>query len=185
MRKIDFRIPAVAGVALIMLAVAPAAKAEQPAILFVPGTGEAALADTDALPAPVTRLAGAEDRRDTETRLNDMARDLADPRVQDGVADMVERIGETVLDLPVGKFAAAVERARPGTVSRRVREDATVADLAGRDADRLPRELGEGSRQMMSMFSGFAAAFAGMMPAFEDMARDLEASMRDIKAARD
>jgi hypothetical protein len=114
-----------------------------------------------------------------------MAEDLADPRVQNGVAAMVERIGETMLDLPVGKFAAAVEKARPGTIEKRIREDATVADLAGRDAERLPRELGKGSRQMMNMLSGFASAFATMMPEFEAMGRDLERSMKDIKAARD
>ena len=70
-------------------------------------------------------------------------------------------------------------------VAARIREDATVADLAGRDAERLPSELGKGSRQMMTMLSGFASAFATMVPEFEAMGRDLERSMKDIKAARD
>ncbi|MCC6479637.1 MAG: hypothetical protein IT552_10545 [Sphingomonadaceae bacterium] len=69
-------------------------------------------------------------------------------------------------------------------MKKRVREDATVADLAGGDAERLPRELGKGSRQMMTMLSGFAAAFATMMPEFEQMGRDLEVSLKDIKRAR-
>jgi hypothetical protein len=182
MRKIDFRVPAVAGLAVLLLAFAPAAKAEQAPILFVPGTGDAAPV-LEA--APAVRLAAPSDGRDAEAKLNGMAEDLADPRMQDGVAAMVERMGETMLDLPVGKFAAAIEKARPGTMKKRIGEDATVADLAGRDAERLPGELAKGSRQMMTMLSGFAAAFATMMPEFEDMARDLEASMKDIKRARD
>jgi hypothetical protein len=182
MRKIDFRVPAVAGLAVLLLAFAPAAKAEQAPIVFVPGTGEAAPV-FDA--APVVRLAAPKDDRDAEAKLNDMAEDLADPRMQDGVAAMVERMGETMMDLPVGKFAAAIEKARPGTIGKRIRNDATVADLAGRDAERLPGELAKGSRQMMTMLSGFAAAFATMVPEIEDMARDLDESMKDIKRARD
>ncbi len=185
MRKIDFRIPAIAGLAVLLVAFAPAAKAEQPEILFVAGTGEAApVPAAEPMPAPVARLAAPNDDRDAEAKLNAMAEELADPRMQDGVAAMVERMGETMLDLPFGKFAAAIEKARPGTMKKRIREDATVADLAGRDADRLPGELARGSRQMMTMLSGFASAFATMMPELEDMARDLEASMKDMKRAR-
>ncbi|HMS19270.1 hypothetical protein [uncultured Sphingorhabdus sp.] len=180
MRSIDFRVPAVAGFAILLLAFAPGAKAaEVQDIQFVAGTGEASTA------GPIALARNTDDSRDAETKLNDMADDLADPRVQNGVAAMAERIGETMLDLPVGKFVAAIEKARPGTMKKRIREDATVADLAGRDAEHLPRELGKGSRQMMTMLSGFASAFATMMPEFEQMGRDLERSMKDIKAARD
>lgn len=180
MRSIDLRVPAVAGFAILLLAFAPGAKAtEAQEIRFVAGTGEVSTA------APIALANSTDDSRDAEATLNKMADDLVDPRVQNGVAAMVERMGETLLDLPVGKFAAAVEKARPGTIEKRIREDATVADLAGRDADRLPRELGKGSRQMMTMLSGLASAFATMMPEFERMGRDLESSMKDIKAARD
>ena len=180
MRSIDLRVPAVAGFAILLLAFAPGAKAtEAQEIRFVAGTGEVLTA------APIALANSTDDSRDAEATLNKMADDLVDPRVQNGVAAMVERLGETLLDLPVGKFAAAVEKARPGTIEKRIREDATVADLAGRDADLLPRELGKGSRQMMTMLSGLASAFATMMPEFERMGRDLESSMKDIKAARD
>jgi hypothetical protein len=188
MRKIDFRIPAVTGLAVAALAFAPAVKAQEAPIQFVAGTGEMAALMEDApadAPAPVARLAAPKDGRDAEAKLNDMAEDLADPRMQAGVAKMVERMGETMMDLPVGKFAAAIEKARPGTMKKRISENATVADLAGRDAERLPGELAKGSRQMMTMLSGFAAAFATMMPEFEDMADDLKESMKDIKRARD
>lgn len=180
MRSIDLRVPAVAGFAILLLAFAPGAKAtEAQDIQFVAGTGEVSTA------APIALAGKKDDNRDAEAKLNNLAEDLADPKVQNGIAAMAERISETMLDLPVGKFAAAIEKARPGTTKKRIREDATVADLAGRDAERLPAELGKGSRQMMTMLSGFAAAFATMMPEFEQMGRDLERSVKDIKAARD
>lgn len=171
MRAFDLRVPAIAGVAILLLAFAPGAKAQD--IVFVPGTGDA--------PAALAADNGA----DTAAELDAMAQDLADPRMQAGVAAMAERIGETMLDLPVGKFAAAIERARPGTTGRHVREDATLADLAGRDAERLPHDLAQGSRQAMTMLSGFAAAFADMVPQFEALARDLDAQMKDIRRRRD
>lgn len=172
MRKIDLRVPAVAGLAILLLAFAPRAEAAESDIVFVEGTGAASavLPDNEASKAAA--------------QINDVAEDLADPQVQDGVAAIVERVGETLLDMPVGKFAAAIERARPGTVDRHIREDATLADLAGSDAARLPRELGQGSRQMLTMLSGFAAAFAAMAPELEDMARDIDAQVKDIRRSR-
>lgn len=107
MRSIDLRVPAVAGFAVLLLAFAPGARAaDTHEIQFVAGTGEAAIASPMA-------LAGT-DNDNVEAELNGLAERLADPRVQNGVADMVERVGGTMLDLPVGKFAAAIEKARPG-----------------------------------------------------------------------
>lgn len=179
MRKIDLRIPAVAGLAILLLAFAPGAKAAD-TIQFVPGTGEA-MAESQ---APLAFASVNKPDRDAQAELNKISKDLADPRVQDGVSDMVERMTETMMRLPVGKFAAAVEKARPGTMKKHIDDDATVADLAGRDAERLPEALGKGSKQMMGMLSGFAAAFATMVPEFEELGRDLEKSMAEIKASR-
>jgi hypothetical protein len=86
------------------------------------------------------------------------------------------------LQLPIGQFAKAIEDARPGTIGKRIRRDATIADLAGRDADDLPGKLGDGSRQMMGMASGFARALAVMMPELENMGREMEESFRAAKA---
>ena len=92
MRSIDLRVPAVAGFAVLLLAFAPGAKAAQyQEIQFVAGTGEVSTAAPTALANP------AQDSRDAEAKLNDMAEDLADPRVQNGVADMVERMGESAV----------------------------------------------------------------------------------------
>lgn len=161
-------------IALPLLAVAAVPVAAQD-VVFAPGTGEdnAAYADEEYY-APVAD--------DSDADIMDMADKVSDPALQDGVAAMIEHTAGAMMNLPVGSFAEAIERARPGTVSRRIRSDSTVADLAGRDARYLPEELGDRSREAMVMMSGFARAMAVMMPEFERMGREMEDGFRAAKA---
>jgi hypothetical protein len=174
-RSIDFRVPLLVGAAVLLLAFSQA-KAAEP-IVFVSGTGEPVLTDDNAA-LPYTAQ-----RTDTQAELNEVANTLSNPHMQDGVANMVERMTETMLDLPIGKFVAAMEKSVPGANKgrNRIRPTDTIADIAGRDADRLPDQLADGSRQMMGMMSGFAAAFATMIPEFEKISRDMEKSLEDIE----
>jgi hypothetical protein len=164
--------------ALPLLAIS-AAPATAQDVVFVSGTGEPAAIeaiDDDFAPA-------ADDTNtNTDTDFADMADKIANPAVQDGVTAAIESATGAMMNLPVGRFADAIERARPGTVSRRLRGDATLADVAGSDARYLPEELGERSREAMGMMSGFARAMAVMMPEFERMGRDMEESFRAAKA---
>jgi hypothetical protein len=160
--------------ALPLLAIAAAPVAAQD-VVFVSGTGE-----PNAVEALDNDFAPTAD--DTDPNFADMAGKIADPAAQDGVAAAIESATDAMMNLPIGRFAEAIERARPGTVDRRMRGDATVADLAGRDARYLPEELGERSREAMGMMSGFARAMATMMPEFERMGREMEESFRAAKA---
>ena len=160
--------------ALPLLAIS-AAPATAQDMVFVSGTGE-----PFAIEATDNDFAPAAD--DADTDFADMADKIADPDVQDGVAAAIESATGAMMNLPVGRFAEAIERARPGTVSRRMRGDATVADIAGRDARYLPEELGTRSREAMGMMGGFARAMATMMPEFERMGREMEESFRAAKA---
>ena len=174
-RSIDFRVPLLVGAAVLLLAFSQA-KAAEP-ILFVSGTGEAAV------DAKSVKSAFAQDTSsNAQAELNKVADQLSNPRMQDGVANMVERLTENMLNLPIGKFAAAMEKSVPGANKgrNRIRPTDTIADIAGRDADRLPDQLADGSRQMMGMMSGLAAAFATMIPEFEKLSRDMEKSFEDI-----
>lgn len=157
---------------LLAISAAPAIAQD---VVFVSGTGEPA-----AIEAIDDDFAPAYDDRDTD--FADMADRIADPAVQDGVAAAIESAAGAMMNLPVGRFAEAIERARPGTVSRRMRGDATVADIAGRDARYLPEELGTRSREAMGMMSGFARAMATMMPEFERMSQEMEENFRAAKA---
>ena len=190
MRSLDFRVPLLAGAAVLLLAFSQA-KAAEP-ILFVSGTGEAVATEVQSELPPVLPYAApfadpksdrGADRTDAQADLNAVANKLANPKMQDGVANMVERMTEKMLDLPIGKFVAAIEKSVPSANKgrRRIRANDTLADIAGRDADRLPDQLADGSRQMMGMMSGFAAAFATMIPEFEKLGRDMEKSFEDIE----
>jgi hypothetical protein len=192
---------------LSLVAIATAAIAATPAmanadIVYLAGTGEVAesgAADTGAdysadtaEPAPVSNGAtgdvattdAPQPKRDAEADMLAMGDRLADPDLQDGVAYMAEKMGETMMRLPVGKFASAIEKARPGTVRKRMRDNATLADLAGRNAEDIPAMIGKESRTAMKMMSGFTKAFASMMPEFEKLGREMETTMADVKAKR-
>ncbi|MBL0922898.1 MAG: hypothetical protein IBJ12_00320 [Sphingomonadaceae bacterium] len=164
-------------IALPLFAVAAPAAAQD--IIFVPGTGET-VADDDAADVAIAHDDTAPVDRDD--KFGDLADRFGDPAVQDGVAAVVERATGAMMNMNVGRFAQAIERARPGTVGRRIPSDATVGDLAGRDARYLPEELGERSREAMGMMSGLARAMAVMMPEFERMGREMEESFRTAKA---
>ena len=182
MRSFDFRVPLLAGAAVMLLAFSQA-KAAEP-ILFVSGTGEAAATEAQPeLPYAAPFADQRADRNDAQAELNALSDKLDNPHMQDGVANMVERMTENMLDLPIGKFVAAMEKSVPGATKgrKRIRANDTIADLAGRDADKLPDQLATGSRQMMGMMSGFAAAFATMIPEFEKLGRDMEKSFADIE----
>jgi hypothetical protein len=178
---------------LSLTAIAAASLAAAPAmandIIFAHGTGEVAYAEDAATPIPAALAdydAATETRgaNNTEANMLAMAEKLEDPAMQDGVAYMATRLGETMMRLPIGKFASAIEKTRPGTIGKRMREDATLADLAGRDAENIPAMIGKESRMAMKMMGGFTKAFASMMPEFEKMGREMEAAMADIKVKR-
>ena len=178
MRSIDIRVPLLAGAALTLLAFSPV-KAAEP-IVFVSGTGDPVLTDGD-LGQPYRD--DRRDRSDTQDELDAVAVKFSDPSKQDAVADTVARMTENMLDVPIGKFVAALEKSIPGANRgrNRVRASDTIADIAGRDADRLPDQLADGSRQMMGVVSGLAAAFATMIPEFEKISRDMDKSFEDIE----
>ncbi len=169
------RLPAVAFAASLFTAT-PAFAGD---IVFVPGTGEMAVAsETIAAPSAIRA------KRDTQADMIAVANRLEDPALQDGVAGIVESVTERMMQLPVGRFISAIEKARPGTIKRDIPEDATIADLAGSDADGLGAELGKQSRVAMNMMGGLTEALASMMPELEALGRDLEKRVADIKANR-
>ncbi len=196
--------PTVLYARLSLVAIATAGFAATPAmansdIVYLAGTGEVTESGADytssteaAEPAPSTNdnandVAIADTpqpKRDAEADMLAMGDRLADPDLQDGVAYMAEKMGETMMRLPIGKFASAIEKARPGTVRKNVRDNATLADLAGRNAEDIPAMIGKESRTAMKMMSGFTKAFASMMPEFEKLGREMETAMADIKAKR-
>jgi hypothetical protein len=189
MRSIDMRIPLLAGVAIILLAVSPA-KADDIAqpIQFVAGTGNSTMDEAPADTASAMPFSdGRAEKDDMQAEIMALSDKMADPRVQDGVADMLGRMTQMMMKMPVGNFAAAVEKAVPGEKlrvnGRRVRAGDTVADLAGRDGEKLPGQIDKGVHQAMGLMSGLTAAFATMLPEFQKMGEELEKSFNDLEDA--
>lgn len=150
-------------------------------VAFVTGTGE--VSDTADVAYDDNAYTDPDPREysDDDSSLDELADKMTDGDRQDGVANSVERMSAALLDIRVGPLAAAIENARPGTVRRNVRRNTTIGDLAGRDSEYLPEELGARSREMMGMMGGFAQAMASMMPEFRRMGREMEASVRAAK----
>lgn len=142
-------------------------------VVFVSGTGnEIPVAAVDD---------GSPAIADRDDDISDVADRMDDPLIQDGISNTVERMAGAMMNMRVGPLAEAIERARPGTVNRRIRRDSTVGDLAGRDADYMPERLGDKSREVMGMMGGFARAMASMMPEFERLGREMEDSVSSAK----
>ena len=145
-------------------------------MVFEPGTGDAGYTSSDG-----PDYTDSDIENDEQSQMGQIAGRLSDPAVQDSVAIMVERVSGAIMNMPVGGITDAIETARPGTVQRRLRGDATIADVAGRDARYLPEELGDRSREAAGMIGGLTRAMAQMMPAFETLSRDLQDQIRTAK----
>lgn len=117
-------------------------------------------------------------QRSAEAEITQLADKLSDPALQSNVAAMLERMTGVMMRLPVGKFAAAVEDARPGSIKKEIPADATIADLAGEKAENAPEMLGKQSRIAMGMMSGFAKVFAEMLPEFQATAQEVKAGFK-------
>jgi hypothetical protein len=190
MRSIDLRLPLLAGAAVALLAFSPAKAATdaQPVALTADAVEAVATDAPFDAPAPSAFADDSSETSDTQADMMELADKMADPRMQDNMADMLNKMTQTMMNLPIGNMVAGLEKAVPGQKlkmkGKRIRPGDTVADLAGRDADRLPGQIDTGVRQAMGMMSGFAAAFATMLPEFEKMGDVLEKSFEDIEASQ-
>lgn len=111
----------------------------------------------------------------------EMAERMADADEQDRMAAMLAAMSDVFLEMPVGPMFAAMERAG-GVDAPDVDEGATLRDVAGEGADRIPEELSEKVPMMMGMLANMAENFGTMQPMLEDMA---ERMREQTEAARD
>ncbi len=116
---------------------------------------------------------------DASAEMIAVADEMSRPENVKKIANMVEGIAGAMMEMPVGQMAAAIEKASPGILKSSIPANATVADLAGEDADKLPREFATKTRDMMSMAGSFARVFAELLPQFERMSKDMEERVRN------
>jgi hypothetical protein len=108
-----------------------------------------------------------------------VADEMSRPENVKKISNLVEGIAGAMMEMPVGQMAAAIEKASPGVLKGSIPANATVADLAGKDADKLPQEFASKTRDMMSMAGSFARIFAEMLPQLERMGEDMEKRVRN------
>lgn len=103
--------------------------------------------------------------------------ELTDPDRQDALAGGLEALTAALLDLKVGGFMKAMERAGNGRGMRDVDEDTTLGDLAGPQSRELPREVSAKVPMMMDTMGAMAGEMGAMLPQLERMARRMEGVM--------
>ncbi len=118
---------------------------------------------------------------DSSVEMIKMADEMARPENVEKISNLVEGIAGAMMQMPVGQMAATIEKASPGMIKNSIPANATVADLAGKDGDRLPQEFAAKTRDMMSMAGSFARVFAELLPQLERMGKDMEAKVRNAK----
>jgi hypothetical protein len=106
----------------------------------------------------------------------EVARKLADPQAQAAASVALATLAETFLNMDIAPYARAVRAMGGGEAVRDLPADARLRDLAGPDAERMPREIARGVPKAM----GSAAEMAGAM---EDMLPELERTARRLKDA--
>lgn len=109
-----------------------------------------------------------------------MAEKLSDPALQHSMSTAIAALSEALLDMPIAPFARAVE-AMGDPDARDIDPDATLADVAGPEARRMPREMARKLPQMMDAMGGMAGAMEAMLPRLEAMGRQMRDRMEEAE----
>ena len=129
-----------------------------------------------ATPASLAAQEAVPDPEFDEPEMGELVDRLEDPAEQERLAAMLGTMGEVILALPVGPMMEAVATAR-GEDPAYVDRDATVGDLAGPEAERLPGEMANKVPQMMGMMAGMVESIDAMRPMLEAMANTFRAQI--------
>lgn len=106
--------------------------------------------------------------------------ELQDPVRQEQVGTMAEAMTRAMLAMPVGPMLRAAAE-MSGEDPEAIDPDATVADLAGPDADGAADEIAERVPQMMGMMAGMAGALETMLPQLRDMAETMRRTLPETR----
>lgn len=113
--------------------------------------------------------------RDQSAR--DAADRLSDARLQASVASTMAALSAALLDIRIAPFARVLDSVRDPEDARSIPPDATLGDLAGRDAQRLPYEISRQVPQAMGAMADMAGAVDDLMPQLEAIGRRVERAL--------
>lgn len=109
-----------------------------------------------------------------ESRAGDVADKLSDPGAQLAASAALAAMAETILDIDIAPYARAVAAAGGGHAVRDLPPDARLRDLAGPEAERMPREIAREVPRAMGSASELARSLDAMMPELRRTARRLK-----------
>jgi len=109
-----------------------------------------------------------------ENKADEAARRLDDPMTQYMVAGALAAITKQLLDMKVEPFMRAMDEAGAGDAVPDLPPDATLGDVAGPEAERLPHDIMERVPKLMDSLAGLAAAYGDMLPELEAMAKRMK-----------
>lgn len=135
--------------------------------------GAVGLALAALAPAPVLAREAGHSARE----LGHVADELANPRNQRAVAGVMEAMTEMMLSMKVAPLAKAMDQMGDREAARSIPKDGTLADLAGPEARRMPREVSRKVPQMMGAMAGMTGAMEAMLPQLEEMAERMKDAM--------
>jgi len=107
-----------------------------------------------------------------------MAEKMRDPANQAAMAGAVAAATEAILDIPLEPLARAAEAMGDRRTARHMR-GATLRDVAGPEAEDMPREISRKLPEVMGAAGGMAEAVEEMTPALKAMAREMGARMSE------
>ncbi len=113
-----------------------------------------------------------------EARTGQVVEALANPGTQQAMAGAMAAMTEALLDLKIGPLAKALDgmsgAAGSAKSTRHIDPDATLGDLAGPEARRMPGEVARKLPQMMGAMAGMAGAMEAMLPQLEAMGEKMK-----------
>lgn len=104
-------------------------------------------------------------------------RQLSDPLTQQAMGEMLGALVGVMLDMPAEPLARMAEATGDRDAARRIPRGATIGDLAGPEARRLPREVRRRAPAMIGAMAGLAEVVEEMAPEFEKIGKDFERRM--------
>lgn len=106
----------------------------------------------------------------------EIARKMADPVVQEHVAEAVSGALGAVLDMRIGALEKAIDPRSEAT------DEDTLRDRVGRDDPDLEERVGDRTKAMTGAMASATARLADMLPALRNAMGDLAGQIGDIGA---
>ncbi|MEH6757009.1 MAG: hypothetical protein V7676_05815 [Parasphingorhabdus sp.] len=130
----------------------------------------------------VTTSASAQDQ-DANSKIIEK---LDDPAFQDSMIAMMSGFMTAMMDLPIGQFAAVIEKSMPETIDKgdsfsHIDPDSTLGDLARDNDPNFDSNMEEKMRAGTAMMGIMANEFGALLPQLKAMGEKMKRRMGDLE----